>query len=239
MAGRQFNLVLDDFKPTSSDNVTLHGDTQQLEEQDRQLLPILLPPYSLNGDVNEHDNNSNIVARWEHVISDSSELEFASLLLKLPQGALSALQRGDTEDLELQYRFQLSKSQSITTGLGYRHINDAVNARFPEIDQFSLTNRSGSREVLNSFIQDEIELVANRLKATLGTKFEKNTFTDYEIQPGVRIAYTPNDLDTLWTSFSRAVLVPSRTAYDLRDYNMAAFPTRVWSADTSSTSGQR
>lgn len=43
-----------------------------------------------------------------------------------------------------------------------------------------------------------------------GTKIEHNDFTGFEYQPSARLAYTPDDKQTLWTSVTRAVRTPSR-----------------------------
>ena len=46
---------------------------------------------------------------------------------------------------------------------------------------------------------------------TLGTKIEHNDFTGIEIQPSIRLAWTPNERHTLWAAVSRAVRTPSVT----------------------------
>jgi len=67
----------------------------------------------------------------------------------------------------------------------------------------------------SGFIQDEIDVVPGFLKLTIGSKFLHNVFTGYETQPTARLAFTPNDKNTIWTSVSRAVRIPTRFDHDI------------------------
>src|SRR5262249_20741713 len=63
----------------------------------------------------------------------------------------------------------------------------------------------------SAFLQDEIALVPDELHFTLGSKFEYNSFTGFEVQPTARLAWTPDDRQTVWTAVSRAVRTPSQS----------------------------
>lgn len=91
-------------------------------------------------------------------------------------------------------------------GLGTRLVFDNVDETFT----LSINDDSASRLLLSAFFQDQIEFVNERLFLTLGSKFEYNEFTGFELQPNVRMLYTPNDSNSLWASASRAVRTPSR-----------------------------
>jgi iron complex outermembrane receptor protein len=65
-------------------------------------------------------------------------------------------------------------------------------------------------------VQDEISIVPERLRLTLGSKFEHNDFTGFEIQPSARVLWTPGYSQTFWASVSRAVRTPSRAESDIR-----------------------
>jgi iron complex outermembrane receptor protein len=70
--------------------------------------------------------------------------------------------------------------------------------------------------VFSAFVQDEITLVRDRLRVTLGSKLEHNDFTGVELQPSVRVAWTPCERNTIWAAVSRAVRTPSRAEDDVR-----------------------
>ncbi len=65
--------------------------------------------------------------------------------------------------------------------------------------------------IFSTFLQDEIALVPDRLALTIGSKFEHNTFSGFEAQPSVRLAWTPDARHTVWGAITRAVVrTPSR-----------------------------
>ena len=55
-----------------------------------------------------------------------------------------------------------------------------------------------------------------KLSLILGSKFEHNDYTGFEWQPSARLAWTPDDENTVWAAVSRAVRTPSRTERDLQ-----------------------
>jgi iron complex outermembrane receptor protein len=67
-----------------------------------------------------------------------------------------------------------------------------------------------------AFTQDEIELAADRLYATLGTKLEHNSFSGLEVQPNLRLLWLPGPRHTVWSAVSRAVRIPARIDADVR-----------------------
>ena len=78
-------------------------------------------------------------------------------------------------------------------------------------------------QLFSVFAQEEVVLVKDRLRLTLGAKIEHNDFSGFEAQPNIRILWTPRNHQTVWGSISRAVRAASRSNEDLR-VNIAAFP---------------
>src|SRR5205085_9969288 len=69
--------------------------------------------------------------------------------------------------------------------------------------------------LFGAFLQDEVTLVPERLRLTLGSKFEHNDFTGFEVQPSGRLLWTPRERLTFWGSVSLAVRTPSRAEDDV------------------------
>jgi iron complex outermembrane receptor protein len=65
------------------------------------------------------------------------------------------------------------------------------------------------------FFQDEIRL-SRAVLFTLGSKFEHNNFTGFEVEPNARLSWMLDRKNTLWASISRAVRKPRRFETDLR-----------------------
>lgn len=148
----------------------------------------------------------NLLGKWEHQFSEysSSTLQLYYDHTERSEGYID--QTHDTLDIDFQHQFQAFQGHDVIWGLGYRHIADdfdnTFNVQFlPDSSNFNL---------YSAFVQDEIELLADTLYLTLGTKYEHNDYTGSELQPSVRLAWLLNEQNTLWTSVSRAVRTPAR-----------------------------
>src|SRR5260370_787562 len=86
-------------------------------------------------------------------------------------------------DLDFQHGFHVGDSQQFVWGLGYRSIRDKNDSSFT----VSLQPNQVTLNQFSTFLQDEISLVDNRLQITLGSKFERNEFTGFEIEPNARL----------------------------------------------------
>jgi iron complex outermembrane recepter protein len=118
----------------------------------------------------------------------------------------------DTWDVDLQRRLPLGGRHDLVWGLGYRVSSDQLNTT-PLVAW--VPNRS-TRQLLSAFAQDEISLVAERLRLTVGAKLERHESTGLELQPSVRLAWTPDGRRILWGAVSRAVRAPARIEEDAR-----------------------
>ncbi len=103
-------------------------------------------------------------------------------------------------------------SHNIIWGLGLRAVFDEIDETFT----VSIEDDSASRFLYSAFFQDQIELFENKLFLTIGSKFEHNDFTGFEVQPNVRMLYTPNSKSSIWAAASRAVRTPSRVDEGVR-----------------------
>lgn len=112
----------------------------------------------------------------------------------------------NTFDLDMQHQFVWGNRQDIVWGLGYRFTDDD----FAPSTLISAQPRSRSLHLFSAFVQDEITLITDRLQLIVGSKFEHNDHTGFEIQPTVRLLWTPHKRHTVWTALSRAVRTPSR-----------------------------
>ncbi len=84
--------------------------------------------------------------------------------------------------------------------------------------------------MVSGFFQDDIELVADTLRLTVGTKVEHNEFTGWEYQPSARLSLTPTREHTFWGAVTRALQVPGRNLDGISSIvipTLAAFPLTV------------
>jgi iron complex outermembrane receptor protein len=85
---------------------------------------------------------------------------------------------------------------------------------------------------VHGFGQVEIAL-RPEFSVTAGSRGERTSFSGFELQPSLRIKYTPQDQSMLWAALSRAVRTPTRFDQDLR------IQTRIQSTDVVVISGDR
>jgi len=170
------------------------------------------PPFStmLNNDLNT--SGGNVLARWQRRFSGLSEMAVQLYYDRTDRDEKVFREIRDTLDLDFQHQFTLGKRHAIVWGLGYRVTRDDFNGGFI----VALDPKSRSDNLFSAFVQDDITLVENRLRLTLGSKFEHNDYTGFEYQPNVRLLWTPQARHTVWAAVSRAVRTPARQQDDIR-----------------------
>jgi iron complex outermembrane receptor protein len=191
---------------------TLQGDYYQAKEKWLYLQPIPTAPFSEV--VNNSDDvlGANLLGRWSHRFEDDSQFTFQTYYDHTDRESNLPRERRDTFDVDLQHHIAPISRHNIVLGLGYRFTTDDIEGNYA--NSFDPDERS--LNLFSGFVQDEITLVEERLRLTLGTKVEHNDFTGVEYQPGARLAWTPAENQTLWASVARAVRTPSRAADDVR-----------------------
>lgn len=115
----------------------------------------------------------------------------------------------DTFDVDFR-RFHDGAVHDVIWGLGYQHSEDDTTGTA------TLTYNPASRaaRTLSAFVQNTITLTPDRWFLMIGSKFENNDFSGFEVQPSVRLWHTPDARRTLWAAVSRPVRTPSRTDED-------------------------
>jgi iron complex outermembrane receptor protein len=114
-------------------------------------------------------------------------------------------ERLDTYDIDLQQHFELGERNDFVVGAGYRFSAD----RLGNSTTLSFNPDHPNSKLFDAFAQDEITLVEKRLRLTLGARLEHNDYTGVEFQPDARLAWTPDERQTIWGAVSRAVRTPS------------------------------
>jgi iron complex outermembrane receptor protein len=125
----------------------------------------------------------------------------------------------NTFDLAFRHHLALGDRQDIVWGLGYRDTTDRIGGSLT----VAIIPASRALQLFNSFVQDEIALVPQRLYLTVGTKFEHNDFTGFEFMPSVRTTWSVRDHHMLWAAVSKALRAPSQNDTDLV-LNIGSFP---------------
>lgn len=201
-----------DWDKSEQDHITLQGDFYDGHSGLRTRLTV--PPGGSNyqADNNVDVRGLNILTRWTRKYSDNSDMSLQFYYDRTERYGIQLGESRDTFDIDFQRRFQLADGHNLIWGLGYRHTGDNID------NSYSVSYNPSSRndELFTGFVQDEITIVDDLFKFIVGTKIEKNDYTGYEFQPSARLLWTPNEKNTLWASFTRAVSTPSRSYTDMQ-----------------------
>ncbi|HEU4851491.1 MAG TPA: TonB-dependent receptor [Telluria sp.] len=156
-------------------------------------------------------SGSNLGARLQRTLADGSGLRLQAWFDHVERGEpTSASEKLDTADLEVQHDLKLAGRHNISWGGGYRHARDRVR----NAGTLEFAPARASLHWANLFAQDQMLLTPD-LQLTLGTRFEKTTYTGVEWLPMARLAYHAGGDDLLWLAATRTVRAPSRIDRDL------------------------
>jgi iron complex outermembrane receptor protein len=207
-----------DWEKSDYDSWTFQGDGYTGRIGQNETLAQLEAPFFTTRSYASTPSGGNVVARWKHRASERSlgQLQFYYDTYQRGE-ALNDSRR--TFDLDFHWNREISSRQAILWGLGIRHNQDSYGAGFA----ISMNPLSRSDQTYSGFLQDELRLVPNRLVVTAGAKLERNGYTGWEVQPDVRIIWTPARKHAVWAAFSRAVRTPSR-GEDSMLVHVAVFP---------------
>jgi len=203
-----------DWDTSTKDAITIQGDIYSGESGEITTLPVIFPPFAIRQGVPEDDFGLNVIGKWQHTWSETSD----SVLQIYYDHTDSKTHLLDdfgvvvrTLDMDFHHNFRFLGNQDVTWGLGYRHIFDDIT----NSSQVVFNPDSRDYKIFSAFIQDDIALIEDRLKVIIGSKFEHNDFSGFEIQPNARFLWTPHGRHSVWGSISRAVRTPSRSDHDL------------------------
>jgi iron complex outermembrane recepter protein len=221
-----------DATPNADNSLTLQGDTFKNGSKQGETVFSLAPPYVVDGGQSKvrHDG-SNVLGRLRHIISETSDFSLQMYFDQTHRTGGNFSEERKTVDVDFQHRFAFLTNQEVIWGLGYRNIQDSF------INTFETSFQPASRkdQLFSGFLQDDIMLIRDKVHLILGSKFEHNDYTGFEMQPNVRTIWTINPRHTVWSSLSRAVRTPSRGESDARQTTaivppappFVPFPTQV------------
>ncbi|MDR4499764.1 MAG: TonB-dependent receptor [Candidatus Scalindua sp.] len=177
-------------------------------------------PYQVDLERRNFDfSGANLLTRWKHVYSEDSDMILQIYYDHTYRKAEIFRDKRDTFDLDFQHRFRLGSRQDIVWGLGYRFTSDG----FVGFKGLQLNPSNRGLNLYSAFFQDEVTIINDLLRLTLGSKFVCNEYTGLEIQPTAKILLTPSKRHTLWGAVSRAVKIPGRLDRDI-DHTVTTFP---------------
>ncbi len=195
---------------TFSDRDTLTVDGQLYRGGGNEPMDPAFPLRSGRIAVNPYRFNGGFVrARWERRLDKS---DFALQLSFTDEGRAEWIAQGNlyTTHVDFEQHFAIGNRNDFNWGGDFRFWRDAG---------IGLLKQSNFNESLaGGFVQDEFALVPGRVSITGGLRlqdFAYNGKNHPEVQPQVRLLWTPDKKDSVWGAVSRAVRMPSEVERNL------------------------
>jgi iron complex outermembrane receptor protein len=162
-------------------------------------------------------SGENLLGRWNRTYGPDSRLTLQLYYDRTYRSVPTYDENLNTFDIDLQDQIPIGSRQLITWGFNYQlQLDDANNKAAPA---FEFDPEDRDLQLASIFVQDQIAIVPDLLHLNIGSKFERDDFSGYEVQPSIRAAFTPSEKQTIWAGVSRAVRTASRLEVDLRTFS--------------------
>ncbi|MBD3234426.1 MAG: TonB-dependent receptor plug domain-containing protein [candidate division Zixibacteria bacterium] len=234
-----------DWDRSDKNRITAQGDIYQGEAGGIYDEPSLTEPYQLLGIDESSVSGGSIQFGWSHFFTSTSNLELNTYFSASERDYFLVEHSLNSLDIDLMHCFKIRNSSKLIWGLGFRYYKDKVDST--ETSWALTGDDDRGNELYTGFLQWSEFLFNRKLEVILGSKFEHNDYTGYEIQPTGRFVWNPNRAHTLWGTISRAVRTPSRFEHDgmfmaliqppNTDYNPSPYPALVYFQSDSTKFG--
>lgn len=158
----------------------------------------------------------NLSLRREQPMADGGQLDW-QLSVDTSRLHLETLIREerDTVSAEFQRRTPLG-THDLLWGASYRFSRDhiAVPGRLI-LDGAQFDRPQRDWKIASVFVHDGYPLIAQKLRISGGIRLDHDNWSGTQVQPDLRLAWTPSAKTTWWTSLARAARTPSRTELDM------------------------
>jgi len=194
-----------DWNPTAQDSVLVSGQAYHSVLGHDVTYPSASNPFPAVVDAQESSFSGNIMARWQHEISEQSSVEWRISWDHMNYGDALVPQTASTIDAQFQHRISLGDRNDLIWGVEYK----GAMVDMPPTPDFLVLPAHSDRKLGAVFAQDEFTLVPDKLHFIAGVRTSYDTAARLQVQPTGRLLWTPNRSLTTWAAVSRAVHTPS------------------------------
>jgi iron complex outermembrane recepter protein len=195
-----------DWAKNTRDQFNLQGDIYGQSFGESVSAVSYTPPYSLIIDKDARLSGGNILGRWKRTMGEDTDMQLQVYYDRASRHEPNVADVRDTFDIDFLDRIRLFSRNEISWGFGAR-FSHGYNPVVVSGLTFQPPRRTD--RLLSAFLQDDIDLVDQKLFLTVGTKILETNFSPVQLQPTARLMYTPTDHQTWWAAFTHAIRTPS------------------------------
>jgi len=202
-----------DWDATSRDTLSIQGDMYKGRDGERVAVSTYSPPATVVIDDPHHTSGGNVVGSWRRQVNADSDVEVTGYFDRTTRFSPQLDEVRNTFAIDLLYHFIVKGRNDILLGAGARWSPDNITQEVPTIN---FTPNKETDSIYSWFVQDQIKIIPTTLSLVLGSKFEHNDRSGFEVQPNGRLLWTPKNHQTVWAAVTRAVRTPSRLDQDFQ-----------------------
>lgn len=164
-------------------------------------------------DARQANSGANVSLHREQPMPDGGQVDWQISAEQTTFDA-EALIREERQTLSGEYQRRLPLGgHELILGASYRYSQDSIDINNAYASQPNQRQRAW--RIASVYAHDDYELIPQRLRLSGGVRVDHDNWSGTQFQPNVRLAWTPNEQTTWWSSLSRAARTPSRYELDI------------------------
>jgi iron complex outermembrane receptor protein len=180
--------------------VSLHGDSYQVKAGAFGIIDSQPGNPSVPYTSENLYTGRNVVLKVQDSLTDNTQLTAQTFYDQTTVSTPFFGERRDTYDVDLQLNLSQLPHQLVSLGYDFR-------SSYGNMTDTPVLQLPSQRDVLHSyFLNDDIRIV-DGLHLILGTKIERNRYTNWQTEPNARLIYSA-DTWAVWAAYSQAVRAP-------------------------------
>jgi iron complex outermembrane recepter protein len=219
-----------DWDLSLKDGLMVQGEWFSNHEGEMANKSFMASPVNQSAATRSTATGGDLLTRWSHTLQGGSETELRAYFDTYRRSEFGTREQMRTLDLEFQDHLALGPRHDVVWGTGYRATFSSADGQIA-----SFTPPSRTDHLYSGFFQDEIQAAAD-LWLTVGARLEHNSYTGFDVEPGVRLAWAPSVRHTLWAAASRSVRLPARVETSI-NATIASYPLDANTIETVQLAG--
>jgi iron complex outermembrane receptor protein len=194
-----------DWDINAANSLTVQGDIYDGVSGEDVKITSLTPPSITAVQKNAQLSGGNVLTRWERKLKGGSDVQVQAYYDRVSRLQSNQAEYRNTFDVDFVHHVPMRRHDFIY-GVEAR----VSPARIPAIvPTYVFTPDERTDQLYTAYAQDSYSLVPDKVSLTAGAKLLHSSFVGFDVEPSVRLLWTPTPRRTIWAAVTRAVRTPS------------------------------
>jgi len=205
--------------------LTIQGDIYDGVAGEDVRITSLTPPYAANVEKYAQLSGGNLLTRWQRKLKEGSDIQLVAYYDRVNRLQSNQAEYRNTFDVDFVHHLALHR-QNFIWGLESRQ----SPAKLPSIiPTYVFTPDERTDQLYTAYAQDDFSIIPDKLSLTAGAKLLHSSFTGFDVEPSVRLLWTPTQRQSVWAAVTRAVRTPSDIEDTLQNASLVSTDPLVYS----------